>query len=222
MSARERDSDTNNQPAASTSSSSPHPQRGGVSHHIKRDDENNAHQQNSKKNKTPKLLSKTTAVVLPLTVVHVLTIAPARLVAAVASVVGFGTSAGLLRTAYAPAMNRCRCHLKTETQWLAESASRYDDEAHTFVRCHPRCGVVLSLFRRSLCFRRRRRRRHAHTTLSFSFSFKQDPRRWFPSSRLRAAKRPPTRPPPTRPPPADVKKAKADDEFLVVYTARDV
>ena len=126
MSARERDSDTNNQPAASTSSSSPHPQRGGVSHHIKRD-ENNAHQQNSKKNKTPKLLSKTTAVVLPLTVVHVLTIAPARLVAAVASVVGFGTSAGLLRTAYAPAMNRCRCHLKTETQWLAESASRYDE-----------------------------------------------------------------------------------------------
>ena len=130
MSARERDSDTNNQPAASTSSSSPHPQRGGVSHHIKRDDENSAHQQNSKKNKTPKLLSKTTAVVLPLTVVHVLTIAPARLVAAVASVVGFGTSAGLLRTAYAPAMNRCRCHLKTETQWLAESASRCDEAHH--------------------------------------------------------------------------------------------
>ena len=131
MSARERDSDTNNQPAASTSSSSPHPQRGGVSHHIKRDDdENSAHQQNSKKNKTPKLLSKTTAVVLPLTVVHVLTIAPARLVAAIASVVGFGTSAGLLRTAYAPAMNRCRCHLKTETQWLAESASRCDEAHH--------------------------------------------------------------------------------------------
>jgi len=82
--------------------------------------------------------------------------------------------------------------------------------------------VVLCCFSfvgRSFCSRRRRRRRrrHAHTTLSFSFSLKQDPRRWFPSSRLRAAKRPPP-----RPPPADVKKAKADDEFLVVYTVRDV
>jgi len=42
---------------------------------------------------------------------------------------GFGTSVGLLKAAYTPAMNRCRCHLKSEKQWLAESASRCDREA---------------------------------------------------------------------------------------------
>ncbi|CAL6312487.1 unnamed protein product [Bathycoccus prasinos] len=35
-----------------------------------------------------------------------------------------GTSVHVLRAAYKPAMNRCRCHLKSEKQWLAESASR--------------------------------------------------------------------------------------------------
>ena len=112
---REKDSETNNPPASSSSSSSSSPSKNASKNEAQK-----------KKNK----LSKTaTAVLLPCTFICSLTLVPAKIVIASASVLGFGTSVGLLKAAYTPAMNRCRCHLKSEKQWLAESASRCDREA---------------------------------------------------------------------------------------------
>ena len=110
---REKDSETNNQPASSSSlsySSKRAPDR--------KDEDNKEEKLVVKsKIKTESLITTTTALLsLACVPIHILT--------AFASVVGVGTSVHVLREAYKPAMNRCRCHLKSEKQWLAESASR--------------------------------------------------------------------------------------------------
>jgi len=111
---REKDSETNNQPASSSSSLSSSSKRAPD-----RKDEDNKEEKLVVKSKikTESLITTTTALLsLACVPIHILT--------AFASVVGVGTSVHVLRAAYKPAMNRCRCHLKSEKQWLAESASR--------------------------------------------------------------------------------------------------
>jgi hypothetical protein len=111
---REKDSETNNQPASSSSLSSSSKRAPGK-------DDNKEEKLVKSKIKTesflPPAITTTTALLsLACVPIHILT--------AFASVVGVGTSVHVLRAAYKPAMNRCRCHLKSEKQWLAESASR--------------------------------------------------------------------------------------------------
>ena len=111
---REKDSETNNQPASSSSSLSSSSKRAPD-----RKDEDNKEEKLVVKSKikTERFLPATAA--LPS-----LACVPIHILTAFASVVGVGTSVHVLRAAYKPAMNRCRCHLKSEKQWLAESASR--------------------------------------------------------------------------------------------------
>lgn len=113
---REKDSETNNQPASSSSSLSSSSKRAPD-----RKDEDNKEEKLVVKSKIKTesfLPAKTTTALLSLACV------PIHILTAFASVVGVGTSVHVLRAAYKPAMNRCRCHLKSEKQWLAESASR--------------------------------------------------------------------------------------------------
>ena len=111
---REKDSETNNQPASSSSSLSSSSKRAPGK------DDNEEEKLVKSKIKTesflPAITTTTALLSLACVPIHVLT--------AFASVVGVGTSVHVLRAAYKPAMNRCRCHLKSEKQWLAESASR--------------------------------------------------------------------------------------------------
>ena len=114
---REKDSETNNQPASSSSSLSSSSKRAPD-----RKDEDNKEEKLVVKSKIkseiflPAITTTTALLSLACVPIHILT--------AFASVVGVGTSVHVLRAAYKPAMNRCRCHLKSEKQWLAESASR--------------------------------------------------------------------------------------------------
>ena len=112
---REKDSETNNQPASSSSSLSSSSKRAPD-----RKDEDNKEEKLVVKSKI-----KTESFVPAITTTTaLLSLAPIHILTAFASVVGVGTSVHVLRAAYKPAMNRCRCHLKSEKQWLAESASR--------------------------------------------------------------------------------------------------
>ncbi|CAL6317274.1 unnamed protein product [Bathycoccus prasinos] len=110
---REKDSETNNQPASSSSLSSSSKRAPG-----KDKDKEEKLVKSKIKNESffPAITTSTALLSLACVPIHVLT--------AFASVVGVGTSVHVLRAAYKPAMNRCRCHLKSEKQWLAESASR--------------------------------------------------------------------------------------------------
>jgi hypothetical protein len=115
---REKDSETNNQPASSSSSLSSSSKRAPD-----RKDEDNKEEKLVVKSKIktesfflPAISTTTALLSLACVPIHVLT--------AFTFVVGVGTSVHVLRAAYKPAMNRCRCHLKSEKQWLAESASR--------------------------------------------------------------------------------------------------
>ena len=110
---REKDSETNNQPASSSSLSSSSKRAPGK-------DDNEEEKLVKSKIKTESFLPAITTTTALLSLACV----PIHILTAFASVVGVGTSAHVLRAAYKPAMNRCRCHLKSEKQWLAESASR--------------------------------------------------------------------------------------------------
>jgi len=110
---REKDSETNNQPASSSSLSSKRaPDR--------KEDEDKEEEFVKSKIKTEGLLPAITTT----TALLAFTVVPMHILTLFASLVGVGTSVHVLRAAYKPAMNRCRCHLKSEKQWMAESASR--------------------------------------------------------------------------------------------------
>ncbi|CAL6317652.1 unnamed protein product [Bathycoccus prasinos] len=113
---REEDSETNNQPASSSSSLSSSSKRAPD----RKDEDNKEEKLVKSKIKTESFLPAITTTTALLSLACV----PIHILTAFASVVGVGTSVHVLRAAYKPAMNRCRCHLKSEKQWLAESASR--------------------------------------------------------------------------------------------------
>lgn len=112
---REKDSETNNQPASSSSLSSSSKRAPD-----RKDEDNKEEKLVKSKIKTESFLPAITTTTALLSLACV----PIHILTAFASVVGVGTSVHVLRAAYKPAMNRCRCHLKSEKQWLAESASR--------------------------------------------------------------------------------------------------